>query len=200
MARKNVDATIAEMSIRQARITLVGDSPLIVHAWSAKAKKEILDKQMKKAKSAKEAKDPQALFNEALYRMPGQTDVYGFPSVAFKASAVDACSMVSDMTKVNARGAFHIIGDMVELKYGKLSQREDMVRIGMGTADIRIRPEFSGWSVELNIRYNSGVISLDQLATLFNTAGFSIGVGEWRPQRDGSNGMFHVESAVDLGE
>jgi hypothetical protein len=29
---------------------------------------------------------------------------------------------------------------------------------------------------------------------LFNVAGFAVGVGEWRPERDGSNGMFHVQT------
>lgn len=196
--KQSAEANIQNMVIKNARIVLAGDSPLIVHAWSAKAKQEILDKQMKKAKAAKQPKNPDELFQEALYRMPGKPEVYGFPAVAFKSAAVDACSMVSDMTKVGARGAFHIQGEMIELQYEKLNQREDMVRIGMGTADVRIRPEFTGWKVMLDIRYNSGVISLEQLAMLFNVGGFSIGVGEWRPQKDGSNGMFHVESAEEV--
>lgn len=200
VSKKSQQAIVAEMLIKRASITLKGDSPLIVHAWSEKAKREILDKQMKKAKSAKEAKNPDALFQEALYRMPGEYDIYGFPAVAFKSAAVDACSMVSDMTKVNARGAFHIQGDMIKLDYTELVQREDMVRIAMGTADVRIRPEFRNWSVNFEVRYNSGIISLDQLANLFNVAGFSIGIGEWRPQKDGSFGMFHVESAVNIDD
>jgi len=193
-AVKNVE--IAPMDIKKARIVLVGDSSLIVHAWSAKAKQEILDKQMKKAQQAKLAKDPDQLFDDALYKMPDGT--YGFPAVAFKSSAVDACSMVSDITKVSARGAFHIAGDMIKLEYAQVNKREDMVRIGMGTADVRIRPEFINWHVTLDMRYNAGIISLEQLRMLFETAGFSVGVGEWRPQKDGSNGMFHVESIDDL--
>jgi len=76
---------------------------------------------------------------------------------------------------------------------GEPSMREDMVRVGMGTADIRYRGEFKKWAVELLIRHNARVLSAEQVANLFNTAGFAIGVGEWRPQRDGSFGMFHVE-------
>ena len=38
---------IPAIEISTFELTLVGDSPLIVHAWSEKAKKEILDKQMK---------------------------------------------------------------------------------------------------------------------------------------------------------
>lgn len=44
-----------------------GDSPLIVHKWQEKAKKEMLDKQMKKASSGKEAKNPVSDFVNGLY-------------------------------------------------------------------------------------------------------------------------------------
>ena len=70
--------------------------------------------------------------------------------------------------------------------------REYMVRIGMGTADIRYRGEFKKWSTTLHIRYNSNAMSAEQIVNLFNVAGFACGVGEWRPQKDGSYGCFHV--------
>ena len=41
--------TIPAIDIRTATITIKGDSPLIVHKWSEKAKKMMLDKQMKVA-------------------------------------------------------------------------------------------------------------------------------------------------------
>ena len=40
------------MNIQHAEIILIGDSPLISHKWSEKSKKEIRDKQQKKAKAA----------------------------------------------------------------------------------------------------------------------------------------------------
>lgn len=178
------------LTIQTVKLRLVGDSPLICHAWSHKAKLEMLDKQMKRAKQAKAAKDPEEDYRASLYEHP--EGGYGFPAVAFKAAAVDACSHIAGVTKVEARGAFHIVGDMAKIE-GDPSPREDMVRVGMGTADIRFRGEFKQWSTELLIRFNANVISIAQIANLFNTAGFAIGVGEWRPQRDGSFGMFHVE-------
>lgn len=154
---------------------------------------------MKKPKLAREAKDPEALYQECFYRTSDGR--YGFPAIAFKAAAVDACSHVSDLTKVAARGAFHIDGEIVPLHdYTGPVQRQDMVRIAMGTADVRIRPEFPTWKATLYIRYNAGVLSLDQIANLFNVAGFSIGIGEHRPQRDGQWGMFHVEEARHIDQ
>lgn len=192
MATKKTAETITlpALNIQFLKLRLVGDSPLICHAWSEKAKRQMLDAQMKKAKQAKPAKDPQTDYEESLYRHPDGG--YGFPSVGFKSAAVDACSSTAGVTKVEARGAFHIVGDMVKID-GEPSPREDMVRVGMGTADIRYRAEFREWSAGITLRYNANVLSPEQIANLFNTAGFAVGVGEWRPQRDGSFGMFHVE-------
>lgn len=180
---------IPALEIQFLKLRLVGDSPLICHAWSEKAKAMMLATQMKKAKQAKEAKDPEQDYRDSLY--PHPEGGYGFPAVAFKAAAVDACSHIDGLTKVEMRGAFHIVGDMVKIE-GDPSPREDMVRVGMGTADIRYRGEFKQWAVELTIRYNARAFKAEQIINAFNTAGFAIGIGEWRPQRDGSFGMFHV--------
>lgn len=175
------------MDIRYISIKLIGDSPLICHAWSPKAKKEMLDKQMKKAKGGREAKNPEKDFEESLYKVNGG---YGFPVRAFKKAAVDACRNISGIPMTLARGAFHIDGDLVPIK-GEPTPREDMVRI-QTTTDIRYRGEFKVWSVILSIRYNAAVLSAEQIVNLFNIAGFAVGVGEWRPEKNGSNGMFHV--------
>lgn len=194
---------LPKLNIVPIQLHLVGDSPLIVHAWSKKAKQEMLDKQMKKAKQGRQAKDPQQDYKDSLYLLPSSTSRkprYGFPAVAFKAAAVDACSHISGITKVEARGAFHVQadeGDLVEI-FGTPTMREDMVKIAMGTADIRYRGEFREWYTRLTIRLNTNLLTPEQVANLFNTAGFGVGIGEWRPQRDGQFGMFHVAEEADL--
>jgi hypothetical protein len=186
-----VAVTIPPLRIQNFELKLIGDSPLICHNWSDKARKQILDKQMKKASTGREAKDPERDFAASLY--PLGNDRFGFPSIAFKSAVVDACSHVSDLTKVQARGAFHIDGEFVEI-HGKPTPREDMVRVGMGAADIRFRGEFKKWSATLTVRYNADVLSVEQIVNLFNVAGFAIGIGSWRPQRDGVFGLFHVDA------
>lgn len=200
-----LDVTIPAITLNTMKLKVVGDSPLIVHAWSEKAKKMILDKQMKKASTGKEAKDPFMDFCESLYWLDGMPEKptmedvvkarFGFPACAFKAAAVDAGFQQGILAKkTTARGAFHIVGDMVEIK-GIPEMREDMVRIGMGTADIRYRGEFKSWSAEIIIRYNPTSMSAEQIINLLNIGGFANGVGEWRPSKDGSFGTFHVETA-----
>lgn len=213
-AKKDVGIELPALNIGLMEVTLVGDSPLIVHAWSEKAKKEMLDKQMKKAKPAKEAKDPQADFEASMYRL--SDGGYGFPSVAFKNAAVTAGTSVAGLTKIQARQAFHIMGEDVDIAGafdGSKSRvnlaridgddptmREDMVRVGMGTADLRYRPEFKEWSTKILVRYNRNVLSESQILNLLNTAGFAVGVGEWRPEKDGQYGMFHVATEKEQKE
>ena len=72
------------------------------------------------------------------------------------------------------------------------SMREDMVRVGMGTADIRHRAEFETWGAVLRVKFNANVLSAEQVIGLFEAGGFGVGIGDWRPEKDGVNGRFHV--------
>lgn len=195
MTTADTPITIPKIDVRQMDITLIGDSPLICHRWSEKARKEMLDKQMKKAKTAKTAKDPDADFKASLY--PHPDGGYGFPCVGFKAAAVGACRFSDGMKMTEARGAFHVVGELAKIE-GTPTMREDMVRIAMGTADIRFRGEFKTWKTTLRVSFNASAISPEQIVNLMNLAGFGVGIGEWRPERDGSYGRFHVATDADL--
>ena len=214
MPAKNVETIeIKPIEIHKTTIRVVGDTPLIMHAWSEKAKREILDKQMKKTKaSAKQAKSPVEDFIRSMYWLEGFPEEmsedgfeeairngsrFGFPVTAFKQAAISAAYRMGwTKDKMSMRGAFFIDGDenqMVEIFSDVPVIREDMVKVGMGTADIRFRGEFRNWYAELTISYNkNGQYSLEQIINIINAGGYVCGIGEWRPERDGQYGMFHV--------
>jgi hypothetical protein len=202
---------LKKIEIAYLPLVLTGDSPLIVHAWGDKAKREILDKQMKKAKTAKEARNPIADVINSLYWLENKPEEmteeaffkaikkgarFGFPSTAFKAAAVSAGYRAGVIkNKVGAFAAFHIDGEFVEI-IGKPEPREDMVRLAGpgGVADIRFRGMFQVWKAALNIKYCPNLISAEILINLFNLGGFSCGIGEWRVEKGGEFGMFHVQT------
>ena len=214
MPAKNVETIeIKPIEIQKTTIRVVGDTPLIMHAWSEKAKREILDKQMKKTKAAaKQAKSPVEDFIRSMYWLEGFPEEmsedsfeeairngsrFGFPVTAFKQAAISAAYRMGwTKDKMSMRGAFFIDGDenqMVEIFSDVPVIREDMVKVGMGTADIRFRGEFRNWYAELTISYNkNGQYSLEQIINIINAGGYVCGIGEWRPERDGQYGMFHV--------
>lgn len=220
MATKTELVEIRPIEIKKIRLKLVGDTPLIMHAWSEKAKREMLEAQMGKKKGkAKEPKNPVVDFIGSMYWLDGKPEVenkmdleecekrfqdaikngarFGFPVTAFKQAAISAAYRMGwSKDKVSLRGAFFIDSDedgMVEIESDAPIMREDMVKIGMGTADIRYRGEFRNWSVNLTISYNAnGQYSLDNLVNMINAGGYICGIGEWRPERDGQYGMYHV--------
>ena len=89
---------------------------------------------------------------------------FGFPTVAFKSAALDA-----------------------GFQQGALVSKA-------GTADLCYRAEFKSWRTELTINFNGHAISAEQIVNLLNLGGFSNGVGDWRPAKNGRFGTYHVES------
>ena len=190
-ATRSVAVHMPEFDLRALNFRLIGDSPLICHAWSERAINRMLDDQTKVPKQAREARNPRRDFLESLY--PHPEGGYGFPSVAFKAAAVDACTYVDGITKVEARGVFHINAELLRVHGDDPVMRRDMVRVGFGSADMRFRSQFINWHVDVPIRYNASVLSEGQIVHLFNMAGFHVGIGEKRPQKGGDQyGRFHV--------
>lgn len=187
---------LPQLETQTVHITIVGDSPLIMHKWSDKAKSMMRDKQQKKATKGREAKNPEQEFHDSIHFMPDGKP--GFPAIGFKAAAVTACTSAGSITKVAARQAFHINGTLVPVLGSKPVMREDMVRVGMGVADMRYRAEFWPWYAPLEITYNLRALSLEQIMNLLNIAGFGVGVGEWRPERDGQFGRFHCGTDEEL--
>lgn len=194
---KDVPIAIPAPDIRLISVSLVGDSPYISHKFSAKSKRQMSDKQQGKAQLKKAPKNPKEDFEASLYPIPGRKGKYGIPASSFKQSAVSACRYTDGLSMTMAQGAFFVMGDLIEVVGPAPKMREDVVRIGgfgKKVADLRYRGEFSKWSVKLTIRYNARAITAEQIVGLLNTAGFHVGVGEWRPEKRGTFGMFHVET------
>ena len=226
MATKKNTETIVIQPVEKvtAEITIIGESPLIVHAWSEKAKREMLDAQQgKKSGKKKEFKNPVADFIRSMYWLDGTPHIpdgateeeaeqifndaiskgsrFGFPAVAIKKAAVSAAyrqGLTKD--KVSANGSFWLNGiddmEFVEIESDEPPvMREDMVRIGMGTADIRYRGEFHNWKCRCRISYlKGGVFSLENIISMINLGGFCCGLGEWRTEKGGISGAFRVAS------
>lgn len=202
-----------DLDVHKLQIKIVGTSPLVVHAWSEKARTIMLNKQKGTASKGKEKKNPVEDFKASLYRLPNG-EGFGLPATAIKSAAVTAANDV-ELKKTDMRRAFHVLGDLVKInappitepitqediehapeiafehKHGA-SMRCDMVRLAMNTADIRFRAQFPVWSVTFVVEFNSRVISADQLVNLYRVAGFGVGLSEHRPEKNGSWGRFDV--------
>lgn len=235
-AKKTEIIEIKPLKLEETPITIVGDTPLVVHKWSFKALMEMLgDSKLKK----KIPRNPAAEVAASLYWMDEDRDPFpalpytmldggikmyeellekytayteddfirdaqgarfGFPATAIKKAAIATVfrqGMSKD--KVSLQGTFFLVGEgenqLVEIKSDSLpSVRQDYVRVGMGSADIRYRPQFDNWSITVTARYNANsTIKLKDVFNMINLGGHINGIGEWRVERGGTYGSFHVK-------
>lgn len=188
---------LVPLRINTMEVEIEGITPLIVHRWSEKAKKQMLDQQTGKTRMKKAPKDPNADYQSARYVLPDGRDA--FPAVAFKAAMIGAARHFEGVTMTSLKAALFVEGigpeQLVPID-GKPEMREDTVRIGMGTADLRYRPIYFPWSAKLTVRFVQSSITAESVIALVDAGGLG-GVGEWRPSAPksytGSYGQFRVK-------
>jgi len=184
---------IPKPNIKSMMVKIKGTNPLIFNKWSEKAKEMMLDKQQKKVAKPREAKDPDKLIEDSFYK--DSTGKVAFPALSIKQALVGAARSIEGLPMTLLRGAVFVCGDkdgLIPVQYKEKTGRSDMVRVGMGVADIRFRGQVNDWSMKFLVKFNGDVISPEQVLNLLNTAGFSCGLGEWRPERNGDYGTFEV--------
>lgn len=184
-------------------VPIVGVSPLIVHKFSEKSKRKMLDA-MQGKKAAKDIRNPKAEYEEAMYRL--EKGGYGFPSVAFKAATVGGARFYSSITMTALRQYIFFGGDrgtegemLVKIE-GKPVMREDTVRLTGKSTDLRYRPEFFPWKATLHVLYVASMITQGSVVSLINAGGIGVGVGEWRPERNGDFGRFQIDTTKEIKE
>lgn len=200
--------------IKYATFWIVGDTPLITHAWSQKAKTEMLSKQVKAIRAAREARDPENDFINSLYEM--RPNEFGFPVTGVKNALLSVSHKDRGIARTAVMSALFLRHEMVRLRPalagaicdmplirvwgGKPEMREDMVKIGMGlnkTASLAYRGQFKNWAMRLEAKFNPEILTPDALAFLVQESGMSCGLGEWRTEKKGVFGNFHLASVEE---
>lgn len=178
--------------------TIRGTSPLITHAWDEKAKEMMREKQQggKKTKE-RGVRDPQRECMAAAYRTDdGQ---FGIPGLALKTAIITAAHKDLGMEKTLVRKSLFLVttdsNKVLPLVGGEPVMREDMVRVGQGSADLRYRPMWSEWSVDVQFSVDMDLLQEADVVTLVNRAGFGVGICEWRPEKDGEFGRFEIDTS-----
>lgn len=150
---------ILPMNTETVNIVIRGTSPLIVHSWSEKARKMILETQTKTKKGGKhETKIPVNDFMDSLYWLTEQPEhgtddtsaekawfdavsagaKFGFPVSGIKQSIISGQKRGGvGATMTDLRGSFFLAGgtessttDVAEIVGSTPVMREDMVRVG----------------------------------------------------------------------
>lgn len=193
-----VDTTMVQLkpiNAKMIKITIEGTTPLLQHKWSEKALRQMREKGEGKKTKTREPRNPEKESEDATYRtMDGK---YALPLLAVKAAMISAAHKDLGIEKTLIRKGVFIKGDksmMIPMRCSKPIVREDCVTVGMGSADLRYRPQFDEWSADLSIEYDADLLQPQDIVNLIDRAGFGVGICEWRPEKGGELGRFRVRA------
>ena len=195
-------------------ITIKGDSPLLVNNKMNVAE-SIAEQYSGKGKSGYVKPGPVSddeRYAMAFYTMPSSKfpapspkGKYGIPASGLKKCADKAIRTtgINDNTTIGVISrSFRVMADeagLCKLKFSRLTRDVRPVNIGSGQKTVpqmRHRPMFHDWSVDLRIRYNTKVITDEQIVNLLMHAGLYIGWGELRAEKkQGECGGFMVATS-----
>lgn len=172
-----------------AGFEVVGTAGLIQNCFAQKAIEQMLRKHMG-LPIQKEPKIPEKCWEDATIR--NENGAVCVPPAAFKAAMISASVGLKGLKKTHLRLQLFVVGQSIPIAYSKMTPRMDwVITSGMSrTPDVRFRPEFSDWSAKLVIQY-ADTLDESLVEDLLSRAG-DVGVGEWRPEKNGSFGTFRV--------
>lgn len=190
-------------------------APLVIHAFSAKARQIMREAQeagsVGRKKKARDPKDFDAVYRGARYISRDGWD--GASAATFRNAMISACRLVGFKMTIGKMSVFvesdgnsATCGTPLVRIHGTPVPFESTVRNQTGVADIRVRPRWDEWSANLRIRYDREQFSDEDVVNLLVRAGSQVGVGEGRPDSKMSFGMgwglfvIDVEKGIELTE
>lgn len=195
-------------------VTIKGDSPLLVNNKMNVAE-SIAEQYSGKGKSGYVKPGPISdderyamafyVLPSSKFQPPSPKGLYGIPASGLKKCADKAIRTtgINDNTTIGVISrSFRVMADeagLCKLKFKSIERDVRPVNIGSGQKTVpqmRHRPMFHGWTVDLKIRYNVKVITAEQIVNLLMHAGLYIGWGELRAEKkQGECGGFTVMSS-----
>lgn len=207
---KTTDVVISAPDLRTAEFQLVGTAPLVIHKFSAKARRKMMADQaaggQAKSKKTREPKDFNEVFQNARHISEEGWD--GIAAPAFRSALIDACRLVG-FKMTHAKLSVFVLADgldaddgtpLVQIEGGEPEMHEATVRNATGVADVRVRPMWRRWGVKLRVQFDAGQFSLQDVTNLLLRAGMQVGVGEGRPNSKSSHGQGWGTFTIHQGE
>lgn len=190
---------IKRMNKENALININGTAPLVMHKFSQKARRQMMEKQAAgstaKKGTKRDARDFEREVREAIHFAAGGW--VGIPASAFRSAMISACRLVGfKMTLaklslfVNADGFDVDDGTpLVRLNAGEPEICEMIGRTETGVAMPVIRPMWREWAATVNISWDGDQFTADDVVNLMDRVGNQVGLLEGRPDSKNSAGL-----------
>lgn len=187
---------IAKLNFQQRTFVIVGTSPIVIHAFGEKARKQLLDGQLqgdaekRKLRKNRDPKNPEACYHDAMHIAGGKDGGWhGFAASGMRKAMISACK-VAGFVMTQAKLAIVIKADgydkadstpLVRITKGEPHMDVRCARNDNGQPDIRFRPMWEpGWEANVTVEYDADVFTETDIANLMERAGRQVGICEGR--------------------
>lgn len=183
---------------------LIGASPLVCNAMSAKARQQLLSPSAKKNRAEKAATlkhDVLGEYRASVYSFgdEAQPTLIGVPAGSIKGALRNAALDLPGSTKSQIGRLTYVEGDYVAV-FGVPKLLLSMVRMADAsrTPDVRTRAILPRWACRVVISFTQPMLKRNTVVNLLAAAGMIQGIGDWRPQfGNGSKGQFRIVAPND---
>lgn len=182
---------------RKLIFTIRGTSPLVMHKWGEKSIDMMRQKHGGKKTKTREIRNPEQEYKDAMH-VTTHGEI-GIPAGAFKAALINAAHKDIGIEKTLVKKSVFVLCDdenqvmPLDIDERKVKMREDCVRVGQGSTDLRYRPEIpAGWLCQVALEIDGELLQDSDLLTLVDRAGFGVGLLEMRPEKGKDFGRFEV--------
>jgi hypothetical protein len=185
---------IEQPTILSVGIEVSGTADLIQNRFSQKSVEQMLKAHIGISVQRERKKPREVLEDATIYNMDHKV---AMPPTSFKLAMIAAATQIKGLKKTQLRTALFVVGNSIPITYEQTTPRMDITRTsGIGrTPDVRFRPSFQGWKARLVIQF-ADTLTVQTVVDLLNRAG-KVGVGEWRPEKNGTFGTFRVSRHID---
>ncbi len=184
-------------------VWVVGKTPFICNRLPEKARQQLLYplRKSRAQQDATDKHDPVAEFRSSVEKMleADSPTVIGVMGSAFKRAMATAALDIPGAAKSQIGRLVWVEESKVSL-YGTPMLLCSIVRSAdmAHTPDVRTRAILPEWAAKFTIRYAAGTITAETILRLLTTAGRTVGVGDWRPQKgSGTYGQFDPSTLGD---
>jgi hypothetical protein len=175
-------------------VTIEGISPLLMNRPSQ------LDIGEKSKDAKRETSTPEEIAEAKLYE-DSQGQIY-LPATWFQGAIVEAGKAKKMMGKGSSKANYSkVAGSGVEINPFEIVIKDkwkvfSILAVNPTTRGRNVlhRPQFDKWSVNFECTFDESQIEVPVMKELFDIAGKSVGVGDWRPAKKGRFGKFQVTS------
>jgi hypothetical protein len=200
IAGKPKETTVIEVSppeVGEVEVGVLGLTPYIANRLSEKAKHELLVPRGPRNNAERKATlkhEPLVEFNSAPYVLEEGPTRLAVPAAAFKKAMMSAAVDLPDASKAQIGRLVWVQGYRLPM-FGIPKLFMAIVRQAgiQGAPDVRTRALLPAWGCRLSIRFLMPNLTEKAIVNLLSTAGFTIGVGDWRPEKgSGTFGQFRL--------